>query len=93
MLSVGEAAQVSPMTIDDRKQRIPSIADGFKPDDIHNCDETGLFYRELPDKTLAIKGQECREGKRSKEHVTALLCCNATGTDLYRFFCFRNMVF
>ena len=40
----------------------------------------------MPDRQLAMKGQECREGKRSKERLTALLCGNATGTDLYRFF-------
>ena len=89
----GEAADISPVTIDDWKQQIPSIINGYKLDNICNCDETGLFYRALPDKTLAIKDQECREGKWLKERVTALLCCNATGTDLYRLFCFCNMVF
>ena len=68
----GEAADVSSETIDDWKQRIPSIIDGYALEDIYNCDETGLFYRALPDKTLSIKGQQCQGGKRSKERVTAL---------------------
>ena len=80
----GEAADVSSETIDDWKKRIPSIIDGYALEDIYNCDETGLFYRALPDRTLSIKGQQCQGGKRSKERVTALLCCNATGTDLYK---------
>ncbi|KAI0226289.1 hypothetical protein LSAT2_023084 [Lamellibrachia satsuma] len=53
-----EAVDVSSVTIDDWKQRIASIIDGYKLNDIYNCDETGLFYCALPDKTLAIKGQE-----------------------------------
>ena len=57
----------------------PSIIDGYKLKDIYKCDKTGLFYY---DKTLAIKGHEYRGEKRSKERVTALLCCNATGAHL-----------
>ena len=68
-----EAANVFPVTIDDWKRRIPSIVDGYKFNGIYNCAETELFYSALPDKALAIKGQECRGGKRSKEDVTALL--------------------
>ena len=62
----GEAADVSSETIDDWKKRIPSIIDGYALEDIYNCDETGLFYRALPDRTLSIKGQHCQGGKRSK---------------------------
>ena len=51
----GEAADVSSETIDDWKKRIPSIIDGYALEDIYNCDETGLFYRALPDRTLSIK--------------------------------------
>ena len=51
----GEAADVSPLTIGDWKQRILSIIDGYKLDDTFSCDETGLFYRALPDKTLETK--------------------------------------
>ena len=40
----GEAADVSSETIDDWKQRIPSIIDGYDLENIYNCDETGLFY-------------------------------------------------
>lgn len=51
----------------------------FKIEDIYNLDETALFFRLEPDRTLAsniIKGT-----KKSKERVTLVLCCNATGTD------------
>ena len=87
-----EAVDVSSVTIDDWKQRIASIIDGYKLNDIYNCDETGLFYRALPDKTLAIKGQEglhsmSTKGVRNKlqhasapwlSHVTAILLTHLT---------------
>ncbi|GBL87092.1 hypothetical protein AVEN_218783-1 [Araneus ventricosus] len=44
--------------------------------DIFNADETGLFYRVLPDKTLYEK---CSGGKISKERLTLLLCYNLLG--------------
>ena len=64
-----------------------------------------MFYCALPDKTLPIKGQECRKGiegtiEGTCDRCAALCCaalccaaCNATGTDLYRFFSYCNMVF
>jgi hypothetical protein len=42
-------------------------------------DETGLFYRALPDRTLKICGEECKGGKSSKERLTIKLCCNLAG--------------
>ena len=42
-------------------------------------DETGLFYRALPDRKLAIKGQECTGGKKAKERITLALCVSMTG--------------
>jgi hypothetical protein len=37
-----------------------------------NCDETGLFFRALPDKTLCLKNEICRGGKKAKDCLTAL---------------------
>ncbi|XP_049961615.1 jerky protein homolog-like [Schistocerca serialis cubense] len=46
---------------------------------IFNCDETGVNYKMLPDKTLASKAEKAAPGyKRSKERVTILACSNAT---------------
>ena len=42
-------------------------------------DETGVFYRQLPDCTLHIRSEECKGGKKSKERLTAALCCNMIG--------------
>lgn len=54
---------------------------GYNERDIFNCDEMALFYRALPNKTLAFKGEVCTGGKHSKERLTALLCANMDGTE------------
>lgn len=47
--------------------------------DIFNADETGLFYKCMPNTTLKFKGESCIGGKLSKERLTVLLCASATG--------------
>ena len=50
-------------------------------DQIYNCDETGLYYRMLPLKTLASIEEKSAPGyKKSKDRVTVLACSNVTGT-------------
>lgn len=48
---------------------------------IFNCDETGLYFRLLPDQTLAASFEKSASGrKKSKDRVTINACPNATGT-------------
>lgn len=55
-------------------------SEGLTGDQIYNCDETGLNFRMLPEKSLASKEEKSVPGhKRSKERVTVMACCNATG--------------
>ena len=75
----GEKGCVDGIVVDDWKERLPELISGYKPDDIYNMDETGLFYRAVPDRTLAIKGQECTGGKKAKERITLALCVSMTG--------------
>lgn len=44
--------------------------------DIFNADETGLFLRVPPDKTMRLKNESSSVGKISKERLTVLLCSN-----------------
>ncbi|KAK9738597.1 DDE superfamily endonuclease [Popillia japonica] len=52
-----------------------------KYDDIFNADETGLFYKLNPDKTLRFMGETCSSGKMSKERITVLIAANLLGTE------------
>ena len=64
----GESSSVtSEMTSDWLSQTLPSLLAEYKPEDIFNADETGLFWKCLPDKTMRFKGDRCSGGKLSKE--------------------------
>lgn len=56
------------------------------PDLLYNTDETGLFFRLLPDHTLASKLEEdaAKGFKASKDRITMLVTCNSTGTDKHQ---------
>ena len=46
---------------------------------MYNLDVTGLFFKQLPSKTLTFKQQQCSGGKLAKERLTYLLACNMVG--------------
>ena len=41
-----------------------------------------LFYRALPTKSMSVKGEEAKVGKKSKERIIVLLACSAEGEKL-----------
>ncbi|KAJ3649085.1 hypothetical protein Zmor_020847 [Zophobas morio] len=52
----------------------------LKLDQVYNADETGLFWKTMPTKTLAHESEKCASGfKTNKDRVTILCCANATG--------------
>lgn len=54
---------------------------GYNPCDIFNADETGLFYKLMPEKTLQLKGEKCSGGKRSKDRLTLLVALSMDGSE------------
>ncbi len=78
----GESADVPEEQVHDWCLRLSTICDGYEPKDIFNADETGLFYRALPERSLVAKGDSCKGGKKSKDRVTVLLACSAAGEKL-----------
>lgn len=66
-------------TVEDWRKKLPQLIEGYELADVWNCDETGLFFRGLPDHTLAQRGAQCKGGKQAKERLTVLLFCSATG--------------
>ena len=61
--------------------RLSTIIEHYDPTDVFNCDETGLFYKLMPDSSLVIDKNDCRGGKKSKERYTVMLCANWAGTE------------
>ncbi|KAE9347551.1 hypothetical protein PR003_g6874 [Phytophthora rubi] len=72
--SVNSAAL--PAQIADLKRRLQ----GYRLTEIYNMDETGLFYKLAPDKTIASR--QIEGAKKSKVCVTVALTCNADGSDM-----------
>lgn len=60
---------------------LPRLIEKYDANDIFNADETGLFFKCLPNKTLAFKNEKCFGGKQSKERITVLVGSNMTGIE------------
>ncbi|GFX58736.1 tigger transposable element-derived protein 1 [Trichonephila clavipes] len=57
------------------------IEDGdYSADEVFKADETGLYWKKLPNRTSIAKDEKTASGhKASKDRVTLLLCINASG--------------
>ena len=75
----GEADSADPVVVSQGRLQLQEDLAACDPQDIYNMDETGLFYRLLPNSTLATG--PVRGKKKQKERITVALCANATGTD------------
>lgn len=58
---------------------LPDLLKKYKPEDVYNADETGLFYKLQPDRTLTFKGEKCSGGKKSKDRLTVMVCASMAG--------------
>ena len=74
-------AKVDPVTVADWKTRLSGIIEHYEPINIFNCDETGLFYKLMPDRSLTVDKDDCKGGKKSKDRYTVMLCTNWAGTE------------
>ena len=64
------------------KEKLPELCNGYALCDIYNVDETGIFFRALPSKSLIRHGEQQSGTKVNKEHFTAVVCANAMGDKL-----------
>ncbi|XP_043469542.1 tigger transposable element-derived protein 4-like [Leptopilina heterotoma] len=77
----GESKSVDVRVCNQWTKDLPNLLTEYDPEDIYNADETGLFFKCLPNKTFAFQGEKCHGGKQSKERITILQCANMTGTN------------
>ncbi|XP_037811648.1 tigger transposable element-derived protein 6-like [Lucilia sericata] len=77
----GESASVSDKVCSDWKKLLPSLLAEYEPHNIFNADETGLFFKCAPDRTMAFKSEKCHGGKHSKERLSILFTVNITGSE------------
>ncbi len=77
----GEAAAVDLSDVNTWKsERLCLIRQQFEDKDVFNLDETGLFWKMLPNTTLQLK--RCAGGKRIKDRITVLVRASACGEKL-----------
>lgn len=75
----GEAGSVDIQALEEQLVAVRAIVNQYSPADCYNCDETGLFYKLLPDRSLAT--QQIPGQTRIKARLTAHFCTNADGSD------------
>ena len=63
------------------EQTLPNLFDGYELKNVFNADETGLFYKLLPNITLFFKNEPCHSGNHSNNRVTVLVGANADGSE------------
>lgn len=73
------SSEVNSINVQKWKSKISEFVKDYDPMDIYNCDETGLFFRAVPNETLKLKKEKCKNGKLSNERLTVLLCVNMIG--------------
>ena len=75
----GEAASVNEAVVSEGREKLREVLAGYQLHDIYNLDETGLFFRLEPNKTLATG---CVSGtKKYKQRISIALCANADDSD------------
>lgn len=78
----GEILSADTSAVQAFQKRIEDIilTEKLTPDQLYNCDETGLNFKMLPSKSLASKDENSAPGhKKRKERLTILACANASG--------------
>ena len=76
----GESGDVSGDTIESWLERLPELVDGYQKENIWNRDETGVFWKALPDRGFGGRSKNCKGGKKSKQRITVALFASVAGT-------------
>ena len=77
----GESESVDDVVCLDWHGKLKTLIENYHARDIFNTDETGQFFKCLPDKTLTFKDEKCHGGKHSKERLKVLLAVNMDGSE------------
>ena len=95
---LGESVGVDrALIVTSRKEAIRKM-EAFAPKDVFNIDETELFFRMLPDRSLSTV-EYTKGPKKAKDRITVALCCSSDGSEKMKPYvirkalkprCFRN---
>ena len=79
----GESAGVDPNVVNRGREQAAAWIKGYALCDVYNLDETGLFYRMPPDRSLTT-ADKTKGVKKPKDRISVMLCANADGSDKLR---------
>ena len=77
----GESDSVNSDKVENWKNNLNEIINNYDSNEIYNCDETGMFWRLLPNKTFSFEKDSRKGIKKSHDRVTVLLITNMNGND------------
>ncbi|GFT71785.1 tigger transposable element-derived protein 6 [Trichonephila clavipes] len=77
----GESSSVDINVCSKWQNSLSDLIKEYETRNIFNTDETGLFFKCLPEKTFSFKKEKCNGGKHSKEQLTILLAVNMDGSE------------
>ena len=75
----GEANSALLEKLSTYRTELQRVISQFELKDVFNADETALYWKLLPSKTLS--SHSVSGVKKMKDRITILLTCNATGTE------------
>ena len=61
----GESGDVHSETVDSWKERLPEILSGYSKENLRNMDETGVFWKALPDHGFGVRGRAAMVVRRT----------------------------
>ena len=76
----GEKLSADAVSADEFVQDFAQLTEGYSHDQIFNCDETSLFFKMLPSRTLAGVHNDPTGRKEAKERIPVNACANVTGS-------------
>jgi hypothetical protein len=68
----GESAAVDMAAVEDCKSKLRQVINEYPPSDQFNAHEAGLFYQQMPRKSLIQNGEKCKGGKLFMERLSVL---------------------
>ncbi|XP_067930250.1 tigger transposable element-derived protein 1-like [Watersipora subatra] len=77
-----EAASSAKKEVDNFVKKFGKLIsdEGYMPQQVFNCDETGLFWKKMPHHTsITAKEQKISDHKSMNERLTLAFCANASG--------------